>query len=150
MKYEKQIKSPKWQKKRLEVLERDNFTCCFCGSTEKMLHVHHLYYEDGKKIWEYPTKALITLCEDCHKREHELGRGECDIYDAINLLRKCYGVTNFELRALFDHISFCSKDGIVSPIYEIAKDSIKDTGCDGDDNILQNIAKARERIIGHG
>lgn len=33
------------------------------------LHVHHKYYEPGKKPWEYPDEALITLCESCHSDE---------------------------------------------------------------------------------
>lgn len=64
------LKSAQWQRKRLEVLQRDNFTCKCCGSKEKSLHVHHLYYEKDKKPWEYPDSALVTLCEDCHRKRH--------------------------------------------------------------------------------
>jgi len=35
------------------------------------LNVHHKYYIQGHKPWEYENDALITLCEDCHKRWHE-------------------------------------------------------------------------------
>lgn len=38
----------------------------------KGLNVHHKYYIRGKKPWEYPDdEALVTLCEDCHKKRHE-------------------------------------------------------------------------------
>lgn len=70
MDYKELLKSPKWQKLRLEVLQRDNFTCCKCGSNDKPLNVHHLYYKSGNKPWEYPLSSLITLCEDCHGKEH--------------------------------------------------------------------------------
>lgn len=66
------LKHPKWQKKRLEILESANFECDDCGSQEKTLHVHHTYYEYGKKPWEYDNLSLKCLCEDCHKRHHEL------------------------------------------------------------------------------
>lgn len=72
MTYQDQIKSPKWQKKRLEILEMYNFTCNVCKDTSSQLHVHHVYYVKGKKIWEYETHMLSCLCENCHKKIHEL------------------------------------------------------------------------------
>ena len=69
--YKSQYLHPKWQKKRLKILNRDDFKCCRCKSEEKTLHVHHKYYiNDGRKVWEYPNEALITLCEGCHETEH--------------------------------------------------------------------------------
>jgi hypothetical protein len=35
------------------------------------LQVHHKYYIQGKHPWEYLDSALITLCPDCHKKEHQ-------------------------------------------------------------------------------
>lgn len=55
---------PLWQKKRLEILERDNFTCYACGSKDKTLHVHHVLY--CGKPWNTPNEYMQTLCEDCH------------------------------------------------------------------------------------
>lgn len=72
------FKNPKWQKKRLHILSRDNFTCQFCGEKENPLHVHHFYYKKDFKPWEYPDDAMVTLCERCHNREH-LFEGDCDI-----------------------------------------------------------------------
>ena len=65
------LKDPRWQKKRLEIMQRDNFTCQHCGSTEKTLNVHHLLYSKGSKPWEYDNDNLITLCQDCHEKETE-------------------------------------------------------------------------------
>ena len=64
--YSDKLKSPKWQKKRLEIMKRDNFTCKKCGDIETQLHVHHKEYINGLDPWEYLNKYLITLCEDCH------------------------------------------------------------------------------------
>lgn len=61
------LKHPQWQRKRLEVLTRSNFSCENCGATDKTLNVHHSYYEKGKKPWEYQADTLQSLCEDCHK-----------------------------------------------------------------------------------
>lgn len=60
------LKHPKWQRKRLEIMQRDNFTCIKCKDTETTLHIHHKSYEYNKKPWEYEDDNLITLCEDCH------------------------------------------------------------------------------------
>lgn len=68
MTYAEKLKDPRWQKKRLEILQRDNFTCrsgC-CFATEKTLHVHHLDYVYGNDPWNYPDSYFITVCEDCH------------------------------------------------------------------------------------
>jgi hypothetical protein len=72
MKYHEQIKHPLWQKKRLEVLEANNFTCQECGGTETTLNVHHPFYKRGAMIWDYEINELKCLCEPCHKEEHEL------------------------------------------------------------------------------
>jgi len=69
-KYSELLKDPRWQKKRLEILNRDNFTCQFCHDTENTLHVHHLVYNKLNNPWETPTEDLITLCEECHANEH--------------------------------------------------------------------------------
>jgi transcription elongation factor Elf1 len=59
-------KHPNWQKRRLEIMEKSNFECLHCGTKDKTLNVHHLYYENGLKPWEYPDDSLICLCSDCH------------------------------------------------------------------------------------
>lgn len=69
--YAEKLKSPKWQKKRLEILQRDKFECQSCFDTEKSLQIHHFYY-DNCDPWEYDNSCLITLCEDCHKKEEFL------------------------------------------------------------------------------
>jgi hypothetical protein len=72
MTYQDQIKSPKWQKKRLEVMEINRFKCEECQCEDTQLNVHHTYYRKGHKIWEYDNVELRCLCEDCHKKTHEL------------------------------------------------------------------------------
>lgn len=65
----------KWQKKRLEILNRDEFTCqeCMAGEDHGVtLHVHHLWYAPNRKPWDYPDTALKTLCSECHTEAHYL------------------------------------------------------------------------------
>lgn len=63
--YSELLKDPRWQKKRLKILERDNFTCQFCESTKNELHVHHIKYSG--KPWDIEDKYLKTLCKECHE-----------------------------------------------------------------------------------
>ena len=73
--YEELLTRDEWKVKREEILERDNYECQYCHSRNRTLQVHHKYYlkyPNGRKVypWEYPNKALITLCDKCHKWEH--------------------------------------------------------------------------------
>lgn len=65
--YKESLKHPLWQKKRLEIFNRDNFTCQKCGDTETELQVHHKEYYNGFEPWEYDNSILITYCVNCHQ-----------------------------------------------------------------------------------
>jgi 5-methylcytosine-specific restriction endonuclease McrA len=64
--YRQLLRDPRWQRRRLEVLTRDSWTCQECGTTTKELQVHHKWYVQGKRPWEVPMQALVTLCVGCH------------------------------------------------------------------------------------
>ena len=68
--YAEQLKHPEWQRKRLEILQRDNFVCQKCFEPDKTLHVHHKHYRKGAKVWEYEDHVLVSLCEACHESAH--------------------------------------------------------------------------------
>jgi len=69
--YAELLRHPKWQKKRLKIMERDEFKCHCCLSGETTLNVHHSFYLNNKMPWQYPDYALITLCETCHSLDHK-------------------------------------------------------------------------------
>lgn len=69
--YSELLKDPRWQKLRLEIMQRDDFACVACGNDESTLHVHHCYYEYGEAPWQYPHSSLLTLCKNCHDIETE-------------------------------------------------------------------------------
>lgn len=74
--YSERLKDPRWQKKRLQIMERDRFTCRLCSDTETTLNVHHLFYEKGADPWDYPDSSLLTVCEPCHEDLHISRFGE--------------------------------------------------------------------------
>lgn len=67
MTYADKLKDPRWQRKRLEILERDGWKCRRCGEKTKTLHVHHVAYLRGKAPWGHPDTGMLTLCHGCHE-----------------------------------------------------------------------------------
>jgi hypothetical protein len=57
-----------WKNAREETLNRDSYSCVWCGNTDS-LHVHHIVpvFVGGEK---YELSNLQVLCADCHKKVH--------------------------------------------------------------------------------
>ncbi len=72
--YFEKLKDPRWQRKKAEIMQRDDFKCVWCGEAKKTLSVHHKYYDAGKEPWDYPDDTLETLCEKHHKVAESLRR----------------------------------------------------------------------------
>ena len=89
--YARKLSNPKWQRKRLKILERDKWTCNKCGDTETELHVHHLEYH--KNPWDTPNNLLTTLCAHCHELI-EVFKSEDDfkeiLFDNIKIYKSKY------------------------------------------------------------
>lgn len=85
MTYADKLKDPRWQKMRLEVFNRDEWTCQFCGAKDQTLHIHHLLYQQCDP-WECDQSLLKTLCEKCHELEFSV-RDQFD-YMLITTLKK--------------------------------------------------------------
>jgi len=84
MNFTEQYKHPEWQKKRLEILNRDDFQCQSCMDTETTLNVHHKYYTKDKKLWEYDDDCFTTLCENCHSDIHNYIKESKSIIDIFS------------------------------------------------------------------
>jgi hypothetical protein len=101
--YPEKLKSPRWQRKRLEIMSRDNFACRCCLDENKTLNVHHIYYDNRyKNPWDYPSELLITMCESCHKIEHEYKFEDI----AVLLLKELIYLSNkpvSEINNILDH-----------------------------------------------
>lgn len=103
--YAELLRDPRWQKKRLEIMQRDNFTCQHCGCQDKELQVHHLIYHKDNKPWEYKSDELITLCSKCHDIETQANQ---DLYEDFKWLKemwKSLGFSSLMLEALLGGIS---------------------------------------------
>lgn len=70
MNYIEKLRDPRWQKKRLEILDRDMFQCRICANGDEELHIHHISYKG--EPWEQENDKLITLCKTCHGQVSKL------------------------------------------------------------------------------
>jgi hypothetical protein len=75
--YSEKLKDPRWQRKRLEIMERDEFTCRYCRSKENTLNVHHRHYRKGAEPWDYDDNCFVTLCQNCHEQAEILKSSIC-------------------------------------------------------------------------
>lgn len=69
--YAGKLKDPRWQKRRLEIMNAAGFICDQCGNDKETFNVHHKLYLKGLDPWEYEDKYLECLCEKCHKEWHQ-------------------------------------------------------------------------------
>ena len=122
--YSELLRSPLWQKKRLKILERDDFTCQYCGCKERELQVHHRVYHKGAKPWEYDDSELITLCNRCHEVEteeknyhYETFKDICDLARGLGLSEQFIGGAFSYIFSVLEAISnneLCDHDRLVS------------------------------------
>lgn len=81
--YSEKLKDPRWQRKRLEIMQRDEFRCRLCADKDSTLHVHHLRYRRDAEPWEYANESLVTVCDGCHEELHVSKFGESIIEAAV-------------------------------------------------------------------
>lgn len=88
MTYLEQLNDPRWEEKRQHIFQRDGFTCCCCGSRDKIQAHHKKYARDGF-LWEVPDDWLETLCDNCHsyRFEEETRLRLLPTRDFFNLIR---------------------------------------------------------------
>lgn len=131
--YYAQLRSPMWQRRRLETMQRDRFTCQLCMGTDITLHVHHKHYVKGRKAWEYGDDELVTVCETCHPLMHDQSDdvkqvmsklridGPCSVPEAIALIAgwSAHGIPRDDMEAFSHHNEYCYNIGkLASSLYQ--------------------------------
>jgi len=149
MTYAEKLKDPRWQKKRLEILNRDNFKCSIesCGETTKTLHVHHLDYLSDTEPWDYPNEYLMTICESCHQHITEVRH----IYeDRLRRAMRLKLIDSFSQCCAADYFEQCKNlSNVIFLLWELLEEQ------DEVENTLVQIfqdrnERTRQRIIESG
>jgi hypothetical protein len=116
--YKEKLKDPRWQKKRLEIFNRDKFACICCGSKEKELQVHHLKYLGNP--WDVDNIHLETLCKDCHGL-----KTYCDNLDNINVsIKKALYINNWVIFILSNDNICVSSKTTYKPLFNFTESSM--------------------------
>ena len=79
----------RWLRTAKRVRERAGHKCEECGEDKESLHVHHTYYERGRRAWDYPDESLRCWCTYCHGLFH-------DLKDQVNRLAGGMTIRTFE------------------------------------------------------
>jgi hypothetical protein len=125
--YYEKLKDPRWQKKRLEVMQQNDFSCEICGDGDNTLNVHHKEYFKDLEPWDYDVSQLACLCESCHENSHD----ELDVLKWVCSLLKLDGDNNrVEIAYL------------IAGYTGIEYESILSVTCMRDDRSLRNPYKA--------
>lgn len=72
------------------VLERDDYTCQKCESKDS-LECHHIKPVAYDPIESADMDICVTLCEDCHKKVHQLSGCTIGEIRENSVLQECYG-----------------------------------------------------------
>lgn len=138
--YAEMLKDPRWQKKRLEIMQRDGFRCQHCLSEDKELQVHHLVYDKDKKPWEYENCELVTLCNECHENETEDSRMIYPCFQDLLYQFKLTGLSspvlcsilNSLTETLYSYNRDTEKHFLDEQIKYIIESAVYGSGCVGD------------------
>ena len=82
--YWQKLRYPCCQKKRLEIMQRDEFKCVDYAENKDTLNVHHIIYIYGNDPWDYPNSNFATLCECCHKCREDAKRAAAMLFSSLN------------------------------------------------------------------
>ena len=139
--WSKMLKHPKWQKMRLEVMERANFKCEKYGCNYPLdetnpLNVHHKYYDEENKWlepWKYPRGSLQCLCERHHREAHGLQQTKQKKKEktlkALNL-QEIYYENLFQHKRLYPNAPKTKRNdfilGIINFTIRLVKDGLND------------------------
>jgi hypothetical protein len=125
--YNKLLRDPKWQKRRLEIMSLDEFTCRMCYNDAETLNVHHLIYFKDRKPWEYEDQHLITLCEHCHKIQRSISLQKIFADLSINNSTALY--VGFYLKKMIERYvnnPRCTEQAIWSMLHNEFEEEFKD------------------------
>jgi len=160
--YSELLRDPRWQKRRLQIMDRDGFQCQECFDDKKTLNVHHRRYIRNRDPWEYDDGDLVTLCEDCHT---EIGKSKRALDKMLSSMTgfalnrmigfakgvaylEMHGNDEVELDNYYQAVGFCQT--MIDPtmtheLLEMARHNFGYLTIEAYERYLESIGKARDR-----
>lgn len=126
--YAQKLLDPRWQRLRLEILNRDEWACQHCGNKEATLHVHHTYYEFRNDPWEYPTESLVSYCEGCHSLAEQTRAELRELIPTFSLN------SQLSLRSILDYLVNIDSDianEMLSNVEDLALETFREAQSNG-------------------
>lgn len=74
--YNRRYTTTAWKAVAKAVLNRDNHKCRICNGVGGRLHVHHLFYRTEDEQHDDAAEGLLTLCNSCHGKIHDIRFGK--------------------------------------------------------------------------
>ncbi len=69
--YNRQLQSDQWQAFSKTIRRERGNVCHICKQSNKVTHVHHIFYDFDRPLHEYGQDEVLLLCAGCHKQLHE-------------------------------------------------------------------------------
>lgn len=137
-----QYKTKEWYELSKRIKARDHNTCQMCGRNDVPLSVHHLHYGENGSIF-VNDDCLITLCDRCHKINHEYKN---KIPEMIEYLREF--LTDYEIGTLLHSLYLKMEynyDGItvINNKMDIMEIDPPESDCKGLGNFYDNLQSHR-------
>lgn len=118
MTYAEKLKDPRWQKKRLTVLDKANWICKFCKDGKTSLHVHHKKYTGNP--WDASDDDLVAVCADCHLIIEYIKKQTGDKLVVEKIFKRRTGENDAEKRffCVVTNLSSNKKELIIVKVFE--------------------------------
>lgn len=110
--YQNLLKDKRWVDLSRKIKAWDNYCCAYCGNSgrDSNLQVHHLFYDLKRMPWEYGERSLVTLCEKCHSKTHEIEKSFYEeLKNKLNLLGN-NGCSKSDILYLLDMFIYITSD----------------------------------------
>lgn len=125
--YSEKLKDPRWQRKRLQIFNRDDWKCVVTGLSTQTLCVHHMRYHGAP--WSSPDDELETVCETVHELITPIAR----------YLQKSAPEVPFSARELFPAVAKAIDDETATTPLELEFQTLK--------NLRDNLKKESSHSV---
>lgn len=83
--YKDYLKTEHWKNIKMKMKNSKYKYMCYSCKSKTKLQLHHKSY---KRVGNEKLTDLIWLCEDCHKKTHEINKNGSSLWKSARICRK--------------------------------------------------------------